>query len=86
MKTNDELLKKSYANTKADIANLLGWFDCELEKEPEKLNWAHVGSLSETRTKLIETLSFISGLEPDLIKDGLAESAAAAEIANEPTR
>ena len=76
-------LKKAYDSAKTDIANLLGWFECELDKEPADLNWAHVGSLSKIRTDLVETLSFMSGIDQDPIKDGLAEAWAEAEIRKE---
>lgn len=76
-------LKTAYDSAKADIANLLGWFECELDKQPADLNWGHVGSLSKIRTGLVETLSFMSGIEADTIKDGLAESWATAEIEKE---
>ena len=76
-------LTKAYDSVKTDIGNLLGWFECELDKEPADLNWGHVGSLSHVRTNLIETLSFMSGIEQDQIKDGLAESWAEAEIKKE---
>ena len=76
----NEDLKKAYDSAKADIANLLGWFECELDKQPADLNWGHVGSLSKIRQDFVETLSFMSGIEQDLIKDGLAEAWAAAEI------
>jgi hypothetical protein len=72
LKNNDEKLKKAYAESSADIGNLLGWF--ELEKNPTSLNWGHLGSLEHVRGNLIETLSFISGIEIDMIKDSLAES------------
>ena len=76
-------VKTAHESAKADIANLLGWFECELDKQPADLNWGHVGSLSHVRTNLIETLSFISGIETDQIKDGLAEAWAEAEIKKE---
>ena len=76
-------LNKAYDSVKTDIANLLGWFECELDKQPSDLNWGHVGSLSHVRTNLIETLSFISSIEADQIKDGLAEAWADAEIKKE---
>ena len=74
LKNNDAKLKKAHESAKADIANLLGWFECELDKEPADLNWGHVGSLSKIRTDLIETLSFMSSIKEDIIKDGLAEA------------
>ena len=82
IKNNDAKLKTAHESAKADIANLLGWFECELDKEPADLNWGHVGSLSHIRKNLVETLSFMSGIEENMIKDGLAEARAEAEIKN----
>jgi mono/diheme cytochrome c family protein len=79
-------LTKAYDSVKTDIANLLGWFECELDKQPANLNWAHVGSLSKIRTDLVETLSFMSGIKEDIIKDGLAESWAEAQTKQEGTQ
>ena len=72
MATDD--VKNAYENAKTDIANLLGWFECEMAKQPAKLNWGHVGSLNHIRENLIETLSFISSISEEMIKDSLAES------------
>jgi hypothetical protein len=74
LKNNDEKLKNAYHDTKADIGNLFGWFECELEKNPTSLNWGHLGSLEHVRANLIETLSFISGISEDMITDSLAEA------------
>jgi len=71
---NNEKLKTAYTEAKADIAKLLGWFECELQKEPANLNWGHVGSWNYVRAQLIETLSFISGISEEMIKDSLAEA------------
>ena len=71
---NEKKMKTAYTEAKTDIASLLGWFDCELSKEPEKLNWGHVGSLTQARTELLQTLSFISGISEAMIKDSLAEA------------
>lgn len=67
-------VKTAYETAKSDIANLLGWFECELAKEPEKLNWAKVGDLNYIRESLIETLSFMSGIETSMIDQSLDES------------
>ena len=67
-------VKTAHGSVKNDIANLLGWFECELDKEPADLNWGHVGSLNHIRKSLVETLSFMSGIEENIIKDGLAEA------------
>jgi hypothetical protein len=74
LNNNDEKMKNAYTEAKSDIANLLGWFECELQKEPAKLNWGQVGTLDEVRTELLQTLSFISGMSEDMIKDSLAEA------------
>jgi hypothetical protein len=71
---NDEKLKTAYTEAKADIANLLGWFECELQKQPANLNWSHVGSWNHVRENLIETLSFLSGISEAMITDSLAEA------------
>ena len=70
----NEDLKKAYDSAKADIANLLGWFECELDKQPADLNWGHLGSLNHARENLIETLSFMSGIDAEQIKKGLEEA------------
>jgi len=74
LKNNNEKLKNAYTEAKADIANLLGWFECELQKQPAKLNWGHVGSLKHIRENLIETLAFMSGFDSKEIETTLAES------------
>ena len=70
---NDEKLKTAYHEAKTDIANLLGFFECELQKEPEKLNWGHVGTLETTRNWLIDSLSILSGFSEAEIKNTLEE-------------
>ena len=74
LKNNDTKLKTAHESTKADIANLLGWFECELDKEPADLNWGHVGSLNKIRRDLIETLSFMSGFDEKEIENTLEET------------
>jgi len=74
LNNNEEKMKTAYTDAKADIANLLGWFECELQKEPTNLNWGQVGTLDEVRTELLQTLSFISGMSEAMIKDSLAEA------------
>ena len=64
--------KEAYATARYDIANLLGWFECELAKGSEK-TWSQVGSLQKVRSDLIETLSFFSGNETKMIEDSLGE-------------
>lgn len=67
-------VKTEYKNAKNDIANLLGWFECELEKEPASIDWAHVGTLNKVRHDLLETLSFLSGFEKKEIENTLEET------------
>ena len=66
--------KTAYDNAKNDIANLLGYFECELQKEPDKLNWGHVGTLETTRNWLIDSLSILSGFSEAEIKNTLEEA------------
>lgn len=65
--------KTAYETAKSDIANLLGWFECELQKEPETIQWPRVGTLNHVRQNLIETLSFLSGFETREIENSLEE-------------
>lgn len=67
-------VKTAYETAKKDIANLLGWFECELPKTPDKIDWAHVGTLNHVKENLLETLSFLSGFEVETIKENLEET------------
>jgi hypothetical protein len=64
--------KEAYATARYDIANLLGWFECELAKDSEK-TWGQVGNLQKVRSNLIETLSFFSGNETKMIEESLED-------------
>lgn len=66
--------KTEYETAKSDIANLLGFFECELSKTPKEINWTHVGSLKHVRQSLMETLSFLSGIQVRDIEDTLEET------------
>ena len=68
-----EDVKTEYENAKNDIANILGFFECELGKQPQEIDWTHVGSLRHIRQNLIETLSFMSGIEVSEIENTLQE-------------
>ena len=82
-RTNQEA-KAAYDRAKSDIANLLGWFECELSKKsvfesgqaktPVEVNWAHVGTLNKTRSDLISALAFLSGFSESQINETLEET------------
>lgn len=69
-----EDVKTEYQNAQSDIANLLGFFECELGKTPKEINWGHVGSLRHVRQNLMETLRFMSGIEVAEIENTLQET------------
>ena len=71
---NERKIEHAYAECKNDIACLLGWFECELQKTPAVKNWAHVGTLSQTRTNLMDALSFLSGQSREAVADLLIEA------------
>lgn len=71
---NNKDAKAAYDRAKNDIANLLGFFECELQKEPTEVNWAHTGTLTKTRSDLISALAFISGFTEDQINETLEET------------
>ncbi len=56
-----------YKAAKFDIANLLGWFECELEKE------SNAGSPIDARRELIRALALFSGISEKQIKESLSE-------------
>jgi len=52
---------------KFDIANLLGWFECELEKE------SNTGSPIDARRELIRALALYNGISEKQIKESLED-------------
>ena len=72
-RTNQEA-KAAYDKAKNDIANLLGWYECELAKTPAEVNWAHVGTMKNVRGNLIETLCALSGFDAATIMESLEEA------------
>jgi len=67
-------VKTAYQTVKSDIANLLGFFECELGKESQTIQWPQVQTLRQVRQNLIEALSFLSGFEASQIENTLEES------------
>lgn len=53
---------------KSDIANLLGWFECELTKE------SNLGSPIDASRELIRALAVFSGISENQIKESLEET------------
>ena len=66
--------RQAYDAAMADIANLMGWLECELDKTPETIQWPHVGSLNKIKEDLLETLAFKSGHAINNLKEALEES------------
>ena len=56
-----------YKAAKFDIANLLGWFECELEKE------SNIGSPIDARRELVRALALFSGISEKQIKESLED-------------
>ena len=63
----------TYNQAKADIANLLGWFECELQKDNDK-SWGQIGNLQKVRSDLTQTLAFLSNIDPESIKESLEDA------------
>jgi len=57
-----------YKAAKFDIANLLGWFECEMQKE------SNTGSPVDARRELIRALALFSGISETQIKESLEET------------
>ncbi len=56
-----------YKAARFDIANLLGWFECELAKE------SNTGSPIDARRELISALALYSGISETQIKESLED-------------
>jgi hypothetical protein len=68
----------SYQGKANDIARLIDVLQMELEKHAsaavaDAKNWGRVGDLGEVRRRLMETVSFLSGMEIQNIETFLAE-------------
>ena len=71
MKTrNAQEIKDRYNTVKNDIANLLGFFECELTKEKPILDWSSIGTLQKVRGDLIPRWHLSAGF-PNQINDTL---------------
>jgi len=64
---------EAYKTAKNDIANLLGWFECEMAKE-RKVDWGLVGQMEATRAWLIDALCVMSGIDTNTIKESLDQA------------
>ena len=62
-------VKTAYDKAKNDVSNLIGFLECELEKEPENLNWGYVGDLNRIKDSLSETLTSITCFNKEEIED-----------------
>ncbi|OHB61376.1 MAG: hypothetical protein A2Y12_11545 [Planctomycetes bacterium GWF2_42_9] len=56
-----------YKAARFDIANLLGWFECELQKE------SNTGSPIDARRELIRALALFSGISEKQIQESLED-------------
>lgn len=62
----------------SDIARLIDVLQMELKKHQEdkfapRRGWGLVGEVAKVRSDLIQTVSFISGIEPERIEEFLAD-------------
>ncbi len=78
MRTNKETAHQAFTKHADDCAALLDHLTEVIALRREKAaadsaNWGHAGSMAEVRTRLIETLAFIGGLEESDIETTLAE-------------
>ena len=60
-------VNEEYKKAKFDIANLLGWFECELAKK------TNTGSPVDARRELIRALALFSGISEKQIKESLED-------------
>ncbi|OQA03104.1 MAG: hypothetical protein BWY69_00658 [Planctomycetes bacterium ADurb.Bin401] len=60
-------VKDEHKKARFDIANLLGWFECELQKE------TNTGSPVDALRELIRALALFSGISEKQIKESLED-------------
>ena len=70
---NDSSAEQTYANRASDIARLIDVLQMELERHAKEASekpkdWGYAGTLGKVRSDLLETLSFISGMERETIE------------------
>ena len=71
--TENNNANEAYQIAKNDIANLMGFVTNELTKPHDEITWGHAGNLQHVRRNLIETLSFLSGIEERSIEETLKD-------------
>ena len=74
MKIPKNLKETTTKNTRADIASLMGFLECELAKQPENPNWAQIGDLKKLRSNLLEALTAFSGISMTDIENTLDDA------------
>jgi type II secretory pathway component PulM len=75
---NENEMQKTFQRAVADIASLADWIECELERaemdaEQGDIKCSDVGTLVDVRRRLVETLSFFSGVKRSEIQRNLDE-------------
>ena len=66
-------VKIAYDTAKQDIHNLISFLECEMEKEPDVLDWGYVGDLNRIKDNLTETLTSITCFKQEEIDNSLQE-------------
>lgn len=60
--------------TLAEIASLVDWFECELDKQDaSEATWPRLGTLTEVRERLMDALALFSGFDRAEIQRSLDE-------------
>jgi len=74
MKLPKDHKERAIKNTKADIANLMGFLECEMAKQPEDMDWARIGNLKHLRSNLLQALVTFSGISMHDVENILEDS------------
>ena len=69
---------QTYATRRSDIARLIDVLQMELDKhdaqqKTDPTNWGRPGDLGKVRGDLINTVAFMSGMDPEQVEAFLAE-------------
>jgi len=74
MTAKDRTATEAYTERRRDIASILDWIECELEKDADgEITWDSVASIGVVKQRLKENLTFLSGASGAEIERNLEE-------------
>jgi hypothetical protein len=73
MTTTDKLNEATYQKRYSDVCRLLDVLDMELPARHESGDWRNTHDMAHVRERLVELVAFVSGNEPERVREFLAD-------------